>query len=135
MSLTDLDRFKAACVYPGELDEQAVERELAKFLQALGLRRQITRLRTAGHDEDDPSAFGWILAEAVPLHRAIEWILREWKERNPGVPRFSAVRALLRAVGAARVVRVVPPHPLRFRGFRRSPFPSFRRAPLGPCCP
>jgi hypothetical protein len=28
MSLTDLDRFKAACAYPGELDEQAVEREL-----------------------------------------------------------------------------------------------------------
>ena len=36
MSLTDLDRFKAACVYPGKLDEQAVEHELVAFLQALG---------------------------------------------------------------------------------------------------
>jgi len=113
MSLTDLDRFKAACIYPGELDEQAVERELTKFLQALGLRRHITRLRRAGHDEDDPSADVWILGEGVPLHRAIEWILREWKERNPGVPRFSAVRALWRTVGAARVVRAL----FGFEGF------------------
>jgi hypothetical protein len=38
VSPTDLDRYEAACVYPGKLDEQAVERELTKFLQALGVR-------------------------------------------------------------------------------------------------
>jgi len=45
MSLTDLDCFKAACVYPGKLDEQAVERELAAFLQTQGQNRRIVRLR------------------------------------------------------------------------------------------
>jgi hypothetical protein len=63
MSLTDLDRFKAACVYPGELDEQAVERELAAFLQALGVSRRIVRLRAGWSPEDEP-----------PLHRNIERI-------------------------------------------------------------
>jgi hypothetical protein len=61
MSLTDLDRFKAACFYPGELDEQAVERELAAFLQALGVRRRIERLCAGRRPEDDP-----------PLDRNIE---------------------------------------------------------------
>src|SRR5258707_769070 len=51
---TDLDRFAVACVYPGKLDEQAVERELAAFLQALGERRRIVRLRAARRPEDDP---------------------------------------------------------------------------------
>jgi hypothetical protein len=66
MSLTDLDRFKAACVYPGKLDEQAVERELAAFLQALGVSRQIVRLRAVWLS--DPPAnrnIGLILAESV----------------------------------------------------------------------
>jgi hypothetical protein len=100
MSLTDLDRFKAACVYPGKLDERAVERELAAFLQALGVRRRITRLRRAGHD--GPPAYVPSENPLVPLHRDVEWILRECVKRNPGVHRSSAVRALFRAVGAAR---------------------------------
>src|SRR5215467_1921741 len=99
MSLTDLDRFKAACVYPGKLDEQAVERELAKFLQALGMRRHITRLQRAGHDEDDPPTYQWIQGACVPLHNDMEWVLRECVRRNSGVRRFSAIRALLRAIG------------------------------------
>jgi hypothetical protein len=74
MSLTDLDRFKAACVYPGKLDEQAVERELAKFLQALGVRRRVVRLRTSWHPQDDP-----------PLDRDIAWILAECVKRHVGV--------------------------------------------------
>ena len=48
------DRFAAACVYPGKLDEQAVERELAAFLQALGMRRRIVRLRAGWRLQDDP---------------------------------------------------------------------------------
>jgi hypothetical protein len=36
MSLTNLDRFKAACAYLGALDEQAVERELAGIFAGAG---------------------------------------------------------------------------------------------------
>jgi hypothetical protein len=53
MSLTDLDRFNAACAYPGKLDAQAVERELAAFLRALGVRRRLVRLRAERRPEDD----------------------------------------------------------------------------------
>ncbi len=68
---TDLDRFAAACVYPGKLDEQAVERELAAFLQALGERRRIVRLRAARRPEDDP-----------PLDRNFVRILAQCVRRN-----------------------------------------------------
>src|SRR5258708_37296761 len=80
MSLTDLDRFKAACVYPGKPDEQAVERELAAYLQALGMSRRIVRLRAGSRPEDD-----------TPVERNIEWILAESIKRNlrvPAVPPF-----------------------------------------------
>ena len=68
---TDLNRFKAACVYPGKLDEQAVERELATFLRALGLSRRIVRLRAGLRPEDDP-----------PLNRNIESVLAECVKSN-----------------------------------------------------
>jgi hypothetical protein len=75
---TDLDRFAAACVYPGKLDEQAVERELAAFLRALGLRQRIVRLRT-----------GWRLQDDRPPNRDIEQILLECdiRERNINLDR------------------------------------------------
>src|SRR5262245_36661623 len=82
------DRFAAACVYPGKLDEQAVERELAAFLQALGMRRRIVRLRA-----------GWRLQDEPPLNRDIEWILAERIKRNLGVRAFRAVLAQFRAAG------------------------------------
>jgi len=85
MSLTDLDRFKAACVYPGELDEQAVERELTKFLQALGVRRRVVRLPARGRAEDDP---------ALDLDRNVVLILRECVQRSLGV-RYRYPRAAL----------------------------------------
>src|SRR5258708_16036633 len=71
MSLTDLDRFKAACAYPGKLDEQAVERELAAFLQALGVSRRIVRLRAAGRwlKEYPPLDAKWILDELAQSNR------------------------------------------------------------------
>ena len=72
MSPTDLDRFKAACVYPGRLDEQAVERELAAFLRALGINRQIVRLRA-----------GWQLDDHPALRRNVQWIAEEWVKSNP----------------------------------------------------
>jgi hypothetical protein len=85
MSLTDLDRFKAACVYPGKLDEQAVERELAAFLQALGVRRRVVRL----HAESRP-------AHNPPLNRNIAWILavgqRVFLVRRLGVADFGVAQ-------------------------------------------
>src|SRR5271157_3458341 len=51
----DFMRLDAADVYPGKLDEQEVERQLAAFLQALGLRGRISRLRAARRREDDPT--------------------------------------------------------------------------------
>jgi hypothetical protein len=35
-TVTDLDRFTAACAYPGEPDEQAVKRELSAFFADAG---------------------------------------------------------------------------------------------------
>jgi hypothetical protein len=95
MSLTDLDRFRAACAYPGELDEQAVERELAAFLRALGMSRRIARLRAGGGREDDP-----------PLNANIERILDSCVKRNLRV-RFRPVAALFRMVGAALHLRPI----------------------------
>lgn len=42
---TDHDRYVAACNYPGVLDEAAVERHLRDYLQALGVKRDVVRLR------------------------------------------------------------------------------------------
>jgi len=68
----DLERFKAACDYPGVLDEQAVEHELAAYLRALDLRRQIVRLR-----------LGWRLEDHPPLKRHVELVLDTWAKRHP----------------------------------------------------
>jgi hypothetical protein len=70
MSVTDLDRFKAACVYPGLLDEQAVERELATFLRALGVSRRIVRLRAGSWlKEYPPLDAKWVLDELAQSNR------------------------------------------------------------------
>jgi hypothetical protein len=60
-------RHKAACEFPGVLDEELVERELAAFLQALGVSRQIVRLKA-----------GWRLKDHPPIQRNVERILDEW---------------------------------------------------------
>jgi hypothetical protein len=91
MSRTDLDRFEAACVYPGKLDEQAVERELAAFLQALGMHRRVVRLRPGWRPHDDP-----------PRNRDIKWILAECVSRYRYLA-ASAVNIGARDVGAAAV--------------------------------
>jgi hypothetical protein len=94
--VTDLDRFTAACAYPGELDEQAVERELAAFLRALGMSRRIVRLRAGQRPEADP-----------PLNRSLAWILAALARGNfrlrAGRAPFRAVRALRAAQRRLRV--------------------------------
>jgi hypothetical protein len=96
MSLTDLDRFRAACIYPGKLDEQAVERELARFLRALGMRRRVVRLRAGWHPQDDP-----------PLDRNIEWILAKCVKRDPGVRAILAPFRTVRPLRAAWRLRAI----------------------------
>jgi hypothetical protein len=98
MSLADLDRFKAACAYPGKLDEQAVERELAAFLQAVGVSRRIVRFPAEWRPEhyaplernmDDP-----------PLWRDIERMFDEFLKRNLAKRNLAA-----RAFRTLRIVR------------------------------
>ena len=79
MLQTDLDRFRAACVYPGQFDEEAVERELAAFLRALGVSRRIVRLRA-----------GWRPAYDQLFGRCLRWILAECVERNVAKPNLIA---------------------------------------------
>jgi hypothetical protein len=88
MSLTDRDRFEAAFVYPGTLDEQAVERELAAFLLALRMSKQVMRLR-AGPHLVDYSPF-----EPTPYDQIIEWISRGCVKRNLAKRAARAFRAL-----------------------------------------
>src|SRR5262249_11358658 len=85
MSPTDLDRYAAACVYPGKLDEQAVERELTKFLQAVGVRRRIVRLKAGVRPGGDPAP-----------DRDIERVLAECGKQNLSARAVFARRAARR---------------------------------------
>ncbi|MDR3514052.1 MAG: hypothetical protein P4L73_20645, partial [Caulobacteraceae bacterium] len=66
----DHDRFCAACDYPGVLDEAAVERQLADYLKALGMQRQVVRLRQ-----------GWTLDEHPSIRRSVDQILDDVAKR------------------------------------------------------
>src|SRR5438105_2175367 len=55
MLKTDLQRFTAACDYPGSLDEPTVEQQLQAYLSALGVERKIVRLTNVWRLEDHPS--------------------------------------------------------------------------------
>ena len=45
MSPTDLQRYTEACNFPGSTDEASVERHLTEYLAALGIKREVRRLR------------------------------------------------------------------------------------------
>jgi hypothetical protein len=55
MSQTEMERFVAACDYPGILDERAVEESLREYLAALGITRKIVRLGPTWGRMDQPS--------------------------------------------------------------------------------
>jgi len=69
---TDAQRFAAACDYPGSLDAAGVERELDRYLKALGVKRDVRRL-----DAD------WSVFEEPSLLRSANWILDDCVKRNP----------------------------------------------------
>lgn len=50
----DHDRYAKACEFPGSLDESSVEDALAQYLEALGMKRKITRIRAAWTLEEHP---------------------------------------------------------------------------------
>jgi hypothetical protein len=72
VSQTELERYSAACDYPGRLDEAAVAENLGVYLHALGVERKIVRL---------PS--GWRLEEHPALLKYTNAILDDLVKRNP----------------------------------------------------
>jgi hypothetical protein len=65
------DAYVEACNYPGKLDETAVESALQQYLSALGVKRDVVRLRQ-----------GWTLDENPPLARTINEILDDFQKRT-----------------------------------------------------
>lgn len=82
MSWYDLRRFKAACNYPGRLDEAAVDRHLQSYLEALHVERRVERLRK-----------GWKLADHPSLAHGIDQVLDDWRSRKTGVLTGESSRA------------------------------------------
>jgi len=80
------DAYVEACNYPGKLDEVAVESSLREYLAALGVKRNIVRLRQ-----------GWTLAENPPLALTINAILDDFQKRTGYKPVREAARAALDA--------------------------------------
>jgi len=70
MSQTDLERFTAACDYPGTLNQAAVETHLAAYLKALGIDRKIQRI--------DP---GWVVADYPDLEIYVNRVLDDFAKR------------------------------------------------------
>ena len=83
------DAYVEACNYPGKLDEVAVESSLREYLAALGVKRNIVRLRQ-----------GWTLAENPPLALTINAILDDFQKRTGYKPVREAARAALDALDA-----------------------------------
>lgn len=64
-----MDRYVAACEYPGVLDEDVVERNLRAYCEALGITREIVRLRR-----------DWKLAEYPVLARHVRAVLDDFQK-------------------------------------------------------
>lgn len=82
MTQADISQFKAACDYPGVLDEPTVEAALRRYLAALGIDRRVVRLRQGWRLEDHPS-----------LCRNIEDILMDFSRRQDARAARAAIAA------------------------------------------
>jgi hypothetical protein len=67
-----LEEFKAACNYPGKLDEEAVNTALRRYCIALGVKRDVMRLRRGWRVEDIHALKCWALriADDIKARRA-----------------------------------------------------------------
>ncbi|MGA2890339.1 MAG: hypothetical protein ABSE51_20025, partial [Terracidiphilus sp.] len=83
------DAYVEACNYPGKLDETAVVAALSDYLAALGIKREIGRIRQ-----------GWRLEDYPSLQKSTEAILADFQKRDRHKPLGLAGRAALDA-GAA----------------------------------
>ena len=66
-----LARFKAACDYPGVLNEAAVEAALTQYVAALGIKRNVVRLRRE-----------WSVSDHPALARACDEVLADFAGRR-----------------------------------------------------
>ena len=85
----DYDRLIAAYTYPGVLDEAAVTENLQKYVKALGIEREVVRIRQ-----------DWTLREYPALARTVDAILDDFAARTGRVSGQSNSDA--RAAWAAR---------------------------------
>ncbi len=65
--------YVEACNYPGTINEDAVQLALREYLSALGIKRNVVRLRR-----------GWNLQDHPPLRRAVVAILDDFAKRVKG---------------------------------------------------
>jgi hypothetical protein len=54
-SKSALRRFTEACNYPGVIDEAAVDAQLRRYLQALGIKRDVRQLQRGWKLENEPA--------------------------------------------------------------------------------
>jgi hypothetical protein len=87
MSRTDIERYAAACEYPGTLDETAVERHLAAYLAALDVERAVVRLRA-----------GWTLDQHPALARTVDAIFEDLAE---DIARYAAIVPVIEKIREA----------------------------------
>jgi len=85
-----LDQYKEACNFPGKLDVAAVEKSLAAYCSALGVRREIVRLPR-----------GWSLEKYPPLSKMIHEVLTDFEKRSGRKPSAALDALDARAAHAA----------------------------------
>ena len=90
MSLISLDQYIKACDYPGELDADAVESHLVKYLTVFGMNRKIVRITS-----------GWEPSDYPDLAQECNEILNDFSRRS-GLRAVSTDPALSGEVGWAR---------------------------------
>jgi len=87
-----LKDYTEACAYPGRLDETAVESALVEYFNALGVKRDVVRLRR-----------GWRLDDHPALRTAIDGVIDDFLRRRDAQAARAALDAL--AAQAARAAR------------------------------
>ena len=85
----DIEKYKAACVFPGEIDDSAVKIALAGYCAALKIEREIVRIER-----------GWKLSDYPDLQRTIVEIARAARDARDARDALAASDA--RAALAAR---------------------------------
>ncbi len=86
--MTILDQYTSACNFPGTIDKKAVERALAMYCSALGIKRRIVKITQ-----------GWNLSTYPELTNTVYEILTDFEKRRRK-PKALAARAARDALAA-----------------------------------